>query len=467
MENWLTNFVRRLVSILLLSLLILSAFGCNKDEPVTPTPKPVEEEHPKQYGEPFTNVPDTRDINMYEVNIRVFSEDGDLDGVTARLDEIKDLGINVIWLMPIYEPGVLKSVGSPYAIKDYKKVNPEFGTLEDLRELVSEAHDRDMAVILDWVANHTSWDHKWIQNVSWYTRDDSGNIVQPEGTNWTDVADLNFGSLAMRKEMISAMKYWVLEANVDGFRCDYADGVPTDFWKQAIDTLRSIPDRKLVMFAEGGKKELFSSGFDLIFGWNFYGKLKDLYEAKGAVATLFNAHTTDYSSVGQGKHILRWITNHDDNAWDDTPTTIFGGVDGSISAFVITVYMGGVPLIYNGQEVAYPVKLPFFSNTSTRIDWSLNPGVLATYKNLLAVRNSSDALRGGEMENHSTADVVAFTRISGSDQVLVVVNVRNGARTFAVPVELRMEWEDAVSGEPVTLDETIELEPYAYRIFRK
>src|SRR5690606_29365470 len=168
-KNRLASFTRRFCSIALLSLLMISALGCNKDEPVTPAPKPVEEEQPKQYGEPFTNVPDTRDINMYEVNIRVFSERGDLDGVTARLDEIKDLGINVIWLMPIYEPGVLKSVGSPYAIKDYKKVNPEFGTLEDLRELVNEAHGRDMAVILDWVANHTAWDHKWIQNASWYT----------------------------------------------------------------------------------------------------------------------------------------------------------------------------------------------------------------------------------------------------------------------------------------------------------
>lgn len=452
---------------ILLSLLILSAFGCSKDEPVTPNPKPVEEEQPKQYGEPFTNVPEVKDINMYEVNMRVFSAGGNLDGVTARLDEIKSLGINVIWLMPIYEQGVLKSVGSPYAIKDYKKINPEFGTLEDLRELVSEAHERNMAVILDWVANHTAWDHKWIQNASWYTRDGTGNIVQPEGTNWTDVADLNFGSQAMRKEMISAMKYWVLEANVDGFRCDYADGVPADFWKQAIDTLRGIPDRKLVMFAEGGKKELFSAGFDLIFGWNFYGKLKDLYEGKASVATLFNAHTADYSSVGQGKHILRWITNHDDNAWDNTPTTIFGGVEGSVSAFVITAYMGGVPLIYNGQEVACPLKLQFFSNANTKIDWSLNPDVRLIYGKLLAIRNSSEALRGGELENHSSDDVVAFTRTSDPDQVLIVVNVRNASRTFSIPAQLQSEWKDAVTDEIVPLYEQIQLEPYAYRIFRK
>src|SRR5690606_29909915 len=396
---------------------------------------------------------------MYEVNVRVFSSSGNLDGVTARLDEIKNLGVNVIWLMPIYESGVLKSVGSLYAIKDYKKINPVFDTLEDLRELVSEAHDRGMAVILDWVANHTAWDHKWIQNASWYTRDAGGNIVQPEGTNWTDVADLNFGSQAMRKEMISAMKYWVLEANIDGFRCDYADGVPTDFWKQAIDTLRNIPDRKLVMFAEGGKKELFSAGFDLIFGWNFYGKLKDLYESKASVATLFNANTSDYSSVGDGKHILRWITNHDDNAWDNTPITVFDGVDGSISAFVISAYLGGVPLIYNGQEVACPVKLQFFSNTNTKIDWSLNPDVLSTYKKLLAIRNSSEALRGGEMENHSSEDVVAFTRTSNPEEVFVVVNVRNTTQTFSVPVQLRSEWEDAVTNEPVSLEEQIQLEP--------
>ncbi len=243
---------------------------------------------------------------------------------------------------------------------------------------MKEAHARDMAVILDWVANHTSWDNAWIQNKTWYTQDGSGNIISPAGTGWNDVADLNFATSAMRKEMISAMTYWVLEANVDGFRCDYADGVPTTFWKQAIDALRAIPDRDLIMFAEGGSKDLYNSGFDLIFGWNFYGKLKEVYTNNATVNNVVSANNSDYSAMPAGKQILRWISNHDDNAWDDTAVNIFKGQDGALAAFVVTSYMGGVPLIYNGQEVGFNLKLQFFQNSSNENKLGRKPGCTRT-----------------------------------------------------------------------------------------
>ena len=166
---------------------------------------------------------------MYEVNMQTYTP-ANFQGVAARLDSIKALGVNVIWLMPTYPIGVLKAVGSPYAVKDYKGVNTNFGTLDDLRSLVAQAHSRNMAVVLDWVADHTSWDNAWISNKSWYKQDASGNIIIPPGTNYQDVAALNYNSTAMRSAMIKAMKYWVLTANVDGYRCDYADAVPADFW---------------------------------------------------------------------------------------------------------------------------------------------------------------------------------------------------------------------------------------------
>src|SRR5687768_3655717 len=172
-----------------------------------------------QYGTPFKNVPDRQDVTIYQVNMRVFSKEGNFQGVIARLDSIKALEANVIYLMPHYPVGKVRSSNSPYCIQDYKAVNPEFGTLDDLRALVNGAHSRNMAVMIDWVANHTSYDHEWTKNKSWYLLDSAGNIVHPPGTNWRDVAQLNFKNADMRLALIDAMKYWVYAANIDGFRC--------------------------------------------------------------------------------------------------------------------------------------------------------------------------------------------------------------------------------------------------------
>jgi glycosidase len=214
----------------------------------------------------------------------------------------------------------------------------------------------------------------------------------------------------MRKEMIKAMNYWVLEANIDGFRCDHAEGVPTDFWKEAIDALRAIPNRKLIMFAETGKKELLTAGFDMIFGWDFYTKLKDVMNNNKPASELLAFNATNYNNIAEGKHILRWITNHDDGAWDDSPINIFKGQQGALAAFTLTSYMGGVPLIYNGQEVGFTGKLPFFSNNTTKIDWTINPTIWAAYKKLMAFRNSSNAVKKGTVEAFNAKDVVIFKR---------------------------------------------------------
>ena len=458
------SFMKKNIA-LMLTIPLLLAVACSKDEDVIPEKPVVVEEQPKQYDIPFDNVPSTANIVMYEVNLWAFSQQSNLDGVKARLDNLKELGVNVVWLMPIYEIGTLKGIGSPYAIKNYKKINPSFGSLENLRSLVKEAHARDMAVILDWVANHTSWDNAWIKNASWYTQDAAGNIISPAGMGWNDVADLNFGSSAMRKEMIAAMKYWVLEANVDGFRCDYADGVPITFWKQAIDTLNAIPNRDLIMFAEGGASENFGAGFDLIFGWNFYGKLKEVYDNNASVNNVVSAHNSDYNNMPAGKHILRWISNHDDNAWDDTPANIFNGQDGALAAFVAVSYMGGVPLIYNGQEVGFNSKLPFFQNSSVKINWGLNPDVLDEYKKLIAFRKNNPAITAGTLETFGNSDIMAFRRKSGDDEVVVLINLRNTAKDFALPGSIaNTEWTNALTDESVSLADNIALQSYQYII---
>ena len=238
----------------LLILVILAAACSNKDSAADPLIPGTDSTLVPQYETPFAEVPEISDVVMYEINERAFSTTGTFAGILPRLDSIKALSVNVIWLMPIHPIGVLNTVNSPYCVKNYLKVNPDYGTLEDLRTLVREAHKRKMAVILDWAANHTSWDNPWIENKAWYTQDGNGNIIHPAGTNWQDVADLNYNNADMRLAMIKAMKYWVLAANIDGYRCDAADYVPYDFWKQAIDTLINVPNRKLIMLAEGARK---------------------------------------------------------------------------------------------------------------------------------------------------------------------------------------------------------------------
>jgi glycosidase len=434
--------------------------------PASTTPSVTEVVTP-QYDTPFANVPQTSDVVMYEVNLGAFSSSGNIQGVIAQLDSIKNLGVNVVWLMPIYPTGQLKGVGSPYAVKNYTEVNPTFGTLEDLRTLVKEAHKRNMALILDWVGNHTAWDNPWIQNPTWYVRDAAGNIIIPPNTTWNDVAELNYSSSAMRKEMIKSMKYWVLQANIDGFRCDYASGIPTDFWKQAIDTLRSMPNRKVIMFAESDKKDLFSAGFDMIFGWNFYGKLKDVYNKNNSVNDVVLANSADYVDVPSGSHILRWTSNHDDDAWEDTPIVFFKGNEGATTAFAVTSYMGGVPLLYNGQEVGCPIKLGFFTNSTTKINWSINPQIRNEYKKLMAFRNTSNAVKRGTITPFHTADVLAFKRSYNSEEVLVIANLRSTQQTYPIPTGLtNTTWKNAFSGQTVSLSNSLVLTPYSYLILK-
>jgi glycosidase len=421
-----------------------------------------------QYGTPFANVPDRQDVTMYQVNIRAFSTQSGFQGVTARLDSIKALGVNVLYLMPIFPVGSVKSVNSPYCVKDYQAVNPEFGNLDDLRALVDGAHNRNMSVMLDWVPNHTAWDNPWISShKDWYLQDAAGNIVIPPGTNYSDVAQLNFTNTAMRKEMIKSMKYWVYTANVDGFRCDYADGVPFDFWKEAVTALRSVTTHKLLLLAEGSRGDHFTAGFDYIFGFNFYGQMRGIYSSNQAVTRLDNVNTTEYSAAADGQHVVRYLTNHDVNGSDGTPLDLFGGQKGSMAAFVVVAYMKGVPMIYNGQEVGTTFKL-VFPFTGADINWTPNPSVTAEYKRIIAFRNSSLAIRRGTLTTYSNADICAFTKEQGTEKVFVVSNLRNTTVNYTLPASLaNSTWTDALTGAAVSVTNQLSLSPYSYMVLKK
>ncbi len=462
-------FIKAIHLILLLVSVLIT--GCSGDNPVRPDNS--EEEEPnvqfEQYGEPFENVPEIRDVAMYEVNPKVFSSSKDLNGITQNLERIKELGINTVWVMPIYPTGEERSVGSPYAIKDFMSVNPEYGTLEDLRNLTDKAHSLDMAVILDWVANHTAWDHEWITgNPQYYQTDSNGNIIHPPGTNWMDVAQLNFSSQDMRREMINAMKYWVLEANIDGFRFDYATGVPGNFWSLAIDELREIPNRELILFAETANKELLDSGFDMIFGWPYYGTLLEAF-AGGSADGLDTGHLQEYSGLQEEKEVVRWVTNHDQHAWDGSPIEIFGGEQPAISAFVAATYSGGVPLLYNGQELGITTSIPFFEGSDYTINWDTNSDYREEYLKILNYRAETEVLRSGEYKSlFSDASVAGFMRYSESDTVFTFINTEYSEQTISLPKELQnSQITNVMTGEIIQLGELLQMDSYQYLILNR
>ncbi len=424
------------------------------------------QQEPKQYGKPFNKVPDRRDVTIYQVNMRVFSKQGNFKGVLARLDAIKALGANVIYLMPIYPVGILKSSNSPYCVKDYKAINSEFGTLDDLRAIVNGAHHRNIAVILDWVPNHTSYDHEWIKNKDWYLQDSSGTIISPPGHGWNDVAQLDFRNADMRLAMIKAMKYWILAANVDGFRCDYVDGQPVDFWKQAFDTLKNMSTHKLLMLAEGSRSANYAAGFDYNFGFRFFENLKKIYTLDRPVSSIDSLNVTEYTGASEGQQIIRYTSNHDVNGSDGTPLDLFGGEKGSIGAFIVVAYMKSVPMIYNGQEVGTPYRLTF-PFTSKKIDWTINRNITAEYKKVVAFRNNSRAIRRGKLTSYSNADVCAFTKQQANEKVVVVANLRNKAIDYPVPSALaNTSWTDAIKGGNVRLKGNVTLQPYSYLVLK-
>ncbi len=418
------NLKTQMNSLLIIIMSALFGTGCGKSHS-NPTPAPPKDttttdtyKDPAQFGTPYAGVPATKDIIMYEVNTQT-NTPANFQGVTARLDSIKALGINVIWLMPTYPIGVLKAVGSPYAVKDYNGVNANFGTLDDLRNLITQAHNRNMAVIMDWVADHTSWDNAWITNKSWYKQDGSGNIIIPPGTNYADVAALDYNSTAMRTAMIRAMKYWVLTANIDGYRCDYADAVPADFWTQAIDTLNNIKSHKLIFLAEGSKGSEITDGFQMSFGFSFYSTIKGIFAGTQSPSALFTTNTSELNSLPSPGLKLRYITNHDDAASDGSTITEYNGKQGALAAFVMTAYIGGVPLIYDSQEVGYPNTINFFTNVA--VDYTANPDMVAAYKQIIAFRSAHEAVKTGALTVYNDPNIIAFEKKAGTDDVLILV----------------------------------------------
>ena len=407
-------------------------------------------------------VPPPDEVVMYEINLRAFSQAGNLAGVTARLDEIQSLGANTLWLMPIHPIGVTNRVGqlgSPYSVQDYGVVSSEYGSLSDLNTLVEEAHERGMFVLMDWVANHTAWDHEWITaHPDWYTQNGQGQIISPPGTNWADVADLNYNSAAMRSAMIDEMEYWVTEVGIDGYRVDAADFVPMDFWQQAITAVRDSTERPLLMLAEGARTDHYTAGFDLTWGFGFFDTLETVFNSAGSARLLRTKHLEEFSQIPAGKSILRYTTNHDESAWNATPPELFGSLEASLAAYAAVVAYGGTPLVYNGQEIGWSQDVPIFSKSP--LDWNTGAETLEWYSQVLGIHQAHDALQGGTLTDRSNADVAMVLRESGDDQVLVLINTRNQTSSITIPTAWQGEWFDQFTDEAEQLTASYSLDPY-------
>ena len=368
-----------------------------------------------------------RDGVVYEIFPRDFSAAGNLKGVTVQLDRLKDLGVTVLWIMPIHPIGKKcrkGDFGSPYSIQDYYAVDPNYGTLDDFKNLVAEAHRRGLKVIMDLVANHTAWDSVMMTNKDFYKQDTKGNIISPE-PGWADVAGLNYASPRLREYMITMMKYWIQTCDIDGFRCDVAWGVPEDFWEQArTEIIKTKPD--IMMLAEASKPELLTNAFDIDYAWPLLHTLNDVLQ-HGASASKLQA--TWEETVRQFPTNSLHLRISDDH--DEARAIARFGIQGALAASVLMFSLDGVPLLYNGMEAgdatesgdpALFEKLPIFWDPRER------PPLREIYRSLIQLRRENPAFLNHRvvwLKNSDEANLVTLMRENGNDEFVVVINFSN------------------------------------------
>jgi len=417
-----------------------------------------------------TSAPWVRDALIYELNPRTFSASGNFSGVTARLDDIKATGVSILWLMPIHPLGQLKkkgTIGSPYAVRDYYAINPDYGTKDDLRRLVSEAHRRGLKVIIDIVANHTSWDNVMMSTPSYYRRDTQGKIVSPY--DWTDVAALDYTNPATRKYMTDMLKYWIREFDLDGFRCDVAGEVPTDFWENARSELEKIKP-EIVMLAEAAKPDLLVRAFDLDYAWPFAGTMADVITNGRSAQEIARVWEMERRSYPRGAMHMRFTENHD----EDRAIARFGE-RGAMAAAALVFALDGVPMLYNGQEAGDVTESgapALFENL--KVFWTgaeRRPEMVDLLKRLIALRREHSALRQGQtvwLRNSDQDHVVTFLRRDGGEEYLVAVNLSN--RPFSGTVEASGAFTEVAlspgDARPVGLP-ALALDAWGYRVFRR
>lgn len=431
---------------------------------------------------------------IYEANIRQYSPEGTFNAFTKDIPRLKKMGVKVLWLMPIYPISMknrkstdgrtvtdikdpkerAKYLGSYYAISDYTAINPDLGTLEDFQKVVKTAHDNGMYVILDWVANHTGWDHKWItEHPEYYHKNAKGEVTDPlnpetgKSWGWTDVAHLDYGNRKLYDVMKDEMLYWVKEQNIDGFRCDVADNVPTEFWEYTVPKLEAV--KPLFMLMESDKEYLFKKSFDMGYGWQAHHVMNDIAAGKKTVKDWDNLMVKLDSTYSEDDIFMNFTSNHDENSWNKSEYQRMGG---GVELFAALTYLTpGMPLIYTGQEYGLDRSLKFFEKDSIPKARGKMYGV---YEKLGALKIKDNALNGGKkpaaykrLSTSQDAKVLAFERNKGSDKVVFVGNLSKTTVEFTAPVE--GEFTDYMAGKKVNIgiNQKFILKPWEYKILIK
>ncbi|AGC76104.1 maltogenic amylase-like enzyme [Nonlabens dokdonensis] len=466
----------------ILGLLTLTLiFACKEDKKET-----VELEETTEVAYTPIQDEDLENAIIYEANIRQYSPEGTFNEFTKDIPQLKELGVKVIWLMPIFPiseknrkaHGDLlvedikdpkereKYLGSYYAIANYEKVNPDLGTDADLMNLIKTAHDNGMYVILDWVANHTGWDNVWMKKYpDFYTKDENGKMMHPAGTDWTDTADLNYDNHDLWDAMTGAMTHWVTEFDIDGFRCDVAHEVPTEFWNYASENLQK--QKPLFMLAESEKKDLFRQAFDMGYNWEGHHIMNELAQGKATVDKWDEYMQRNKENYEEDDILMNFITNHDENSWNGSVNERMGDKAQTMLAFSYVI--PGMPLIYSGQEYDMDYRLKFFEKDTIPKTKGKTWDIM---KKLGALKANNPALHGGKnaasYERLKTSDdssIYAIKREKDGETIFYIANFSENRQNVKVE-GLQGTVSDALRGGSTkfTEENRLDLPPYGYRI---
>ncbi|MDH3646760.1 MAG: alpha-amylase family glycosyl hydrolase [Gammaproteobacteria bacterium] len=412
-----------------------------------------------------------RNATIYQINTRQFTPEGTFRAAEAELPRVRALGVDIVWLMPIHPIGEKKrkgTLGSPYAVRDYLTVNPEFGALDDFQSFVDRAHELGMYVIIDWVANHSAWDNPLItQHPEWYTRDGNGEITHTTGTDWTDIADLDYSQPGLRRYMTEALEYWVRDVGIDGYRCDVAGYVPMDFWNTVRRRLDAI--KPVFMLAEWETRDMHAAAFDATYAWSWNSTLHQVTMGEadaGAIRGWYYGHENIWPADAWR---MTFVSNHDKNSWEGTQFEQFG--DALEAAIVLSVVGEGMPLLYNGQEAGNEKRLEFFERDT--IEWRDHP-IGGLYRKLFALLHENTALWHGSagapmvhVANSKAHAVYSFTRSNDSNAVFAAFNFSAVSQQVGFDLHLASErYRDYFSGETMHLlrGSDLQMAPWSFRV---
>lgn len=409
---------------------------------------------------------------IYEVNIRQYSIEGNFKAFEKHLPNLKKLGADILWLMPIHPIGEENRkglLGSYYSVQDYKAVNPEFGTLDEFKSLVKLIHKMGMYVIIDWVANHTAWDNEWIMNYpDYYTTDSLENIISPN-PDWTDVADLNYDNTALWNEMIDALKFWVEECDIDGYRCDVAGMVPIEFWIEARTELQKI--KPVFMLAEWDTPEMHLA-FDMTYDWEIHKIMNQIADGEMTAIDLKNQLKSEEKDYSENDFRMQFTSNHDENTWNGT---VFERLGNGVETFaVLTCVIPDMPLVYSGQEAGNNKRLSFFEKDT--IQWKEHK-LFTIYSKLFELKKKNKALfngdHGGKMsflESSNEESIFAFTRTFDEDKIVAIFNLSDQPQEFELTGKsLQGSYKNLFTGklESFVSKVSISLNPWEYRIYTR